>query len=553
MIARLLSPLADSFARPMAWTTLLVGLATWASAVVAQADTIGVAGVFPPGVQRGQSVEVQLRGGGDRWPLEVWVDRPGLEFAAGEEKGHFTVTASDQAQPGVYTLRFYDENGVSPPRPFCVGLLPETVEQEPNDTASTPHAVTLPVVVNGVLGTAGDVDTFAVSLSQGDVLVAAIAAHGTLGSPMDGVLQIVSPDGFVLHHVDDGPGLDPLVAWEAPEDGEFRVRVFAFPSAPNSRIAYAGGEDFVYRLSLTTGPWVHHAQPLAVRQGHDAEVRAFGWNLPDDPFTLALPAEAESDARWRALDALPGGVRLRGLPFAVDVYDSAAEAPLEVEPPTAISGTITQAGEVHRYRIAVAKDTKYSFTAEAPSLGLPLRPVLEMFDSDGRPLGSNDGLGRNETVSRVTVTPKSDSSMELRVRDRFGHGGWQYGYLLTLEPLAADFALAIDKDHHAVAAGQSLEIPLTITRTEGLSAEIQFSVEGLPEGVSVEVEPSQGEGPTAKQLTLTLKAEPGTRFSGPIRVAGSSGGDKSLTRVVGFEQPHPERLESLWLTVASDP
>ena len=80
------------------------------------------------------------------------------------------------------------------------------VEQEPNDEPAKAQKVErLPVVVNGRLGKRGDVDTFEVELRKGQTLVAALEGHGRLGSPMDGVLQVVSADGFVLEQVDDSP------------------------------------------------------------------------------------------------------------------------------------------------------------------------------------------------------------------------------------------------------------------------------------------------------------------------------------------------------------
>ena len=73
------------------------------------------------------------------------------------------------------------------------------------------------------------------TLKRGQTLVAALKGH-RLGSPMDAVLQVVSPAGFVLSQNDDGAGLDPRLVFEATEAGRYVVRGFAFPSEPNSTI-----------------------------------------------------------------------------------------------------------------------------------------------------------------------------------------------------------------------------------------------------------------------------------------------------------------------------
>ena len=42
------------------------------------------------------------------------------------------------------------------------------------------------------------------------------------------------------------------------------VRLFAFPSVPDASVRLAGGERFIYRLTLTTVGFAEHAWPLAV-------------------------------------------------------------------------------------------------------------------------------------------------------------------------------------------------------------------------------------------------------------------------------------------------
>src|SRR5207249_3560288 len=126
-------------------------------------------------------------------------------------------------------------------------------ESEPNDDPTRPQRIETPrVTVNGKLGRTGDVDGFAVPLKKGQTLVAALEANRRLGAPLDGLLQVVSSQGFVLAENDDAPDRDPLLAFEAPADGTYLVRTFAFPAEPDARIGFAGGDAFVYRLTLTT-------------------------------------------------------------------------------------------------------------------------------------------------------------------------------------------------------------------------------------------------------------------------------------------------------------
>ena len=100
-------------------------------------------------------------------------------------------------------------------------------------------------------------------------------------------------EAFVAAQNHDAIGLDPQLAFTAPRDGQYLVRLFAFPSEPDSSIRFAGGDSYLYRLTLTTGGFLDHALPLAV--GPEAgSVRLGGWNLPAELAVLSVPAAAQA-------------------------------------------------------------------------------------------------------------------------------------------------------------------------------------------------------------------------------------------------------------------
>ena len=145
----------------------------------------------------------------------------------------------------------------SPLLPFVVSPIAEVSEKEPNGRiADAQKFDATPRVVNGVLSESRDVDTFGVPLKAGQTLVVAMMAHTELGSPMDGLLQIVTEKGFVVAQDDDSLGLDAFVTFTPKRDGQYFIRTFAFPVKTNSTIGLASGKDFVYRLTITSGPYV---------------------------------------------------------------------------------------------------------------------------------------------------------------------------------------------------------------------------------------------------------------------------------------------------------
>ena len=120
----------------------------------------------------------------------------------------------------------------------------------------------MPAAVTGVLAKSGDVDCYSVMLKQGDTLVASMIANPVLGTSMDGVIQISDSRGFVLNQNDDSKGVDPQLVVKIPRDGNYLVRAFAFPAAPNSTVRFAGAADYRYVLRLTTGPFVDTSIPF---------------------------------------------------------------------------------------------------------------------------------------------------------------------------------------------------------------------------------------------------------------------------------------------------
>ncbi|HVK12896.1 MAG TPA: hypothetical protein VM597_29355, partial [Gemmataceae bacterium] len=151
------------------WRLLtIVGLGLFGPGLSAAPPAI--TSLYPAGVQRGTTVDITAAGTFDPWPVKVWASGPGITVEAGKDKGKFKVVVAAEAVPGVYWLRAHNVDGASALRPFFVGMLPEVIEVEPNDTYQKPQAVGPAAVVNGRLEKAGDVDGFAVSVRKGQTL-----------------------------------------------------------------------------------------------------------------------------------------------------------------------------------------------------------------------------------------------------------------------------------------------------------------------------------------------------------------------------------------------
>ena len=494
--------------------------------------------LFPAGAQRGSTVEVTAAGTFERWPVKAWCDGKGIDVKPSKTSGKFAITVAKDTEPGTYWLRLYDDDGASMARPFLVGVLPEVLEQEPNDDPKKPQVLaTSQVVVNGRLAKPADVDTFAVKLTKGQTLVASLEAYRTLRSPMDGILQILSADGFVLEQNDDYHEFDPQIAFTAPKDGTYLVRIFAFPALADGTIGFAGKETFVYRLTLTTGPWVEYAYPLAVSRAAPAAVELVGWNLPDDLRKFAVVPREGADTLKLFDPRIANPFFVRVEPHPVLVKSKATRAqPMAFAPPVTITGRLERPGDIDVYQFDAKKGQKVPFRIEARTLGFPLDPVLRLTDAAGKTIAQAKA-GAIGSDASLDFTAPGDGNYRIEVSDLHGAAGMRYVYRLRAGPIVPDFDLKVAGDNFTLVPGKPLEILVTVTRVGGFNQEISLSVLGLPKEIAV----------TATAKSITLRSADKTTFAGPIRIVGTpKDGPTRLARAPVAE--FARLTDSLWLT-----
>jgi len=506
---------------------------------------------LPAGGQRGTTVDVAVGGKLPNWPVQTWTDGAGLTISPTEEKGRLSIAIAADAVRGTRWIRVYDAAGSSPPIPFVIGTLPETLETEPNNGAtSAPTPLTTPTIANGRLGGSGDVDVWPVTVRRGQTLVASLAAHETLGSPVDAVMQIVSASGQTLAYNHDERGLDPEIRFVAPADGTYLVRLFGFPSAPNQTIGFAGRDSYVYRLTLTTGPFVDYCWPLAVTRGVESRVDFVGWNLADDMRSCAVRTDV--DEFLIADPRLANATTVRVEPHAtmVETEPNPAATAQAITLPVTISGRIEPPGDVDAFAFAGKKGEPLLFELASRELGYPLDAVLQILDAEGHSLARVDDVGEAPDPT-LAFTPPADGMFRLLVQDLTAAGSARHVY--RLRATRAEPIVNVTASGHAfeLPADKPVEISLSIDRQHGFAEEITFRVEGLPEFVSAAAVVSPGSGEAAKSVKLTLASNGGS-FSGPIRIIGQSNGPLALSRAAAAIIPnHTIRCDKLWLTVVA--
>ena len=540
---------------------------------------------FPPGSQRGQAAAVTASGEFSNWPVQIWADRPGLTATCENDKGKLKVNVAADAVPGVYWLRLADGEGASALRPFVVGTLPEVAEDETNDRPEKPQAVQPRCVVSGKLAKNGDVDGYAMDLKQGQTLVAAVQGHSVLGSPMDSVLQVcelverrgsslqtTQVEAFVAAQNHDAVGLDPRIVFTAPTDGRYLVRLFAFPSNPNSTIGFAGGENYIYRLTLTTGGYVDHALPLVLSR-EASQVRLAGWNLPNAA-TIDVPAGDEPLAWLFHPEAAGAWPAVRIASASILAEDSSSpEQPQQVQLPATISGRLETPNDADAFVFAGTKGQKVRIEVAAASLGFPTDATITLLDAEGKTVAEQDDTGRDVRDPVLSATLAADGQHRVVISDVHGRGGLRLAYRLAIETPEPDFELSLAADSFVLDGDKPLEIPITVTGREGFNEELEIHVLDLPAGVAAEPVKVKatgggdsggsgrrrgrrggGQQQGASNGKLILKADPAAIQPGgaPIRIEGRyKDEDGELVRTARFPLglPLTDKHTAVWLTV----
>jgi hypothetical protein len=162
-----------------------------------------------------------------------------------------TLTPPADTEPGIQLVAANKKGLLSNWLPFALDTLPEIIEKENNDTPSQAQHVTLPVNINGRIGSKGDWDVFQFQGKAGDTVVAEVMAR-RLDSPMDSIIKLADAKGQLVALSDDvedlGSGVnthhaDSYFMTKLPADGLYYIHI--------GEAGNKGGEEYGYRLRIS--------------------------------------------------------------------------------------------------------------------------------------------------------------------------------------------------------------------------------------------------------------------------------------------------------------
>jgi len=514
----------------------------------ADAATV-LTGFYPTGAKLGTKTEIRVSGSFDNWPVSFWCSNPEIKIVPLSKKGTVSLEASDKAQIGPCWIRAYDSKGFSTEKVFFIGSYVESTEAEPNDLPARPQKILGPTTLTGKLQKAGDVDCYSYPLKKGETLIASVIANQFLQAPMDGIIQVVSPEGFVLAQDHDEKKLDPELVFKAPNTGDFIIRVFAFPSTPDSSIHFAGGDAYNYRLTLTNGPFPIAPWPLAFGAPDKGEVGLKGWNLEGVEPIQVKPTiySGESETHWRSNWSQP--INLLRTPNKSGILTPSSRN-MNLTIPVSLSLESRPGKELNVFSFHAIKGKPLDVLAQSDSLGWQMNPVLRIRDSKGSLIQAMEPNALHKDTEGI-FTPKSDGIYTMEISDLFGHHSARHLCHITILESIPGWDLKAVTDSVKLEGDKPTELALTLIPKNGFKDLIEIEAIGLPEGMKmVRKEPGK---PGDKTIPLVFSAKPNSK-PGAFQLWAWTKGDPGTKRRVQITQESLPTRPDFWIqSIPADP
>ena len=526
----------------------LVAVLAGALAAAARAEPPHASYIFPAGGQRGTTVKFKVGGHflHERCPFELlgpgiagpselarsettWFEGPLIRQPASQQAEDYPqdyageVAIAADASLGRRWWRCWNAQGVTAPLPFVVGDLPEIVEEE-TDGQPLPVPVTLPVTINGRVFPREDADVWTFDAAAGQSVTCAVTARD-LGSPLVARLEVRDPAGKMLAESTGDAMAEARLRFAAPAAGRYAVRI--------SDVAAGGMQHYVYRLTITSGPWIDHMYPLGGRRGSKVKLETIGQAIAGSSIEWNVP-EVEAEVIEQAFETAGGRtnfvcVAVSDVPEQLESEpNEATEQTPAVAAPCVLNGRIQRPGDVDLWRIELPGNKPVRLDVQSVRLGSPLLPVLAIRDPGGKQLAELDGASGKDAAT-LAFTPPADGSYVLEVRERFDkRGGPQFAYRIHVAEPHTDFQL-FAPDSLAIDVGTEKKLEIAVERRGDWKTPLAIRVEGLPAGVTcdhVEVPAN------ANKASLTFKCPAGVPVtSANLRIIGrGKAGEKTIER-----------------------
>ena len=386
------------------------------------------------------------------------------------------ISLRPDADPGSAGFRVVTPRGVS--NKLTIFITSEPVLSD-SDASRPLHS--FPVVINGRIARAGDVNSYTVEASAGQSLT---VESSSFSDAFDPSVAIFEPSGswfdphrlnFVVSNDEplSFPGLstDARLVHRFPHAGAWILRVQGFHGS--------GGPDCVYRLRIVAGVTPPPSLHPAIESG---------WE--ERQFTRKLTVERMHDLSLRAPEDKAAPIHS----FQA-IAEEAGTAPM-MTLPGIVEGRITHPAQADVIRFKVDAPQAIAMEIETPEATLPrFNPVIRLLDPAGREIATdvytklnNNGLYMMKMIeAKTTVNLTAAGEYTMQIREITTNGaGEDFRYRVLVRPAVPHLGkLEIAEDHVNLEAGAVHPLIVTADREEGFSGYVSYEAQGLPTGVSI--------------------------------------------------------------------
>jgi hypothetical protein len=517
-----------SFLRVLA-CAVVAAVATFSTALIArgQLPTTQLTSVFPPGGKQGTTVEVAIAGADMDDVEQLLFSHAGLKSTpkmtsatplepARPVANQFTVAIAADVPPGVYEVRAMGRFGLSNPRSFMIGTQNEAVESTGNSSVDKAADLPLDITLNGRVD-ANTFDYLRLNLKKDQRVRIEVVAR-RIDSRLDGTLVVLDANGHELKRVKEGAGADPVLDFTAPADGVYQLKLYDE--------VYGGGNDYFYRLTASSAPYVDFVFPPSGPAGSTTEYTLYGRNLsggqpaegltingvPLEKLTVKIPLPADEAATAKLVlsgssplaRAWQDGIEYRlptpsGPANPVSVYfarspnmvveqepNNAAKSAQKIAVPCEFVGQFYPERDMDWVQFDAKKGQTYWIDVISNQLGLASDPFLAIYRVTKNDKGEEqqsevvqvDDLQergrRNPNVDELDATNDDpsykfvvpdDGTYRLLVRDQFGDSRKDpsFVYRLVIRTPTPDFRLLAYPNSPPPTQQQQIQTPLAAT------------------------------------------------------------------------------------------
>lgn len=499
--------------------------------VMAQGDFLPVVqltSVFPQGAQAGTTTEIKLFGEHLEGPARLYFTQGFFDCTAQlDAKGKpiantFSIRVAKETPPGVYDLRLQGIFGLSNPRQFVVGQLPETIHSKPSVDRANPTDLLVDSTMNtGTL--AGNRAWFQIQLTQHQKVFLRLAVPDSRAEP---VMTVYGPDGRI-----ESRGRFPTVDFDfqASQTGTYLLEIHD--------LLFRGGDDFRFRLSVSSEPMI---APVID-------------SIANSRLSREELVEMDEFAKQKHKTAMDGSEVIEPVDLPLEhkgifpaggqpvrfLFQAKAREIYWIEVFSHRLGHATDATLVlEQLENIPGKQESYQFLMEATDIEYSASAV---------------GFGLDSRDGRIRFVAPADGHYRLTLRDAFNttEKSPQLPYRLVVRRPRPDFELIAVPDQGprnrplptsvsllppTLRRGGVTSIRVFVERLDDFGGNIDLMADGLPEGVQC-LGATLGPGDECASLTV-YAAENAKPWAGTIRIQGRAVQDGAeITRIARSVTP----------------